>query len=145
MRRTGLPVSLQLLAEVLIDRLRSRPTRTRNGAVAALVALGPAAAPAVSTALMQAHTAGLLKPLGAVAAAVGRGLPAAARDDLLMGLAIAFGRNPTPGGGASVLSAAEAIRGLPAAEELITPPTPETRRRRPRHRADGKHASLTTS
>jgi hypothetical protein len=90
--RTCLPGVVALVCPGLVGRLLAGPVAGRPAARASLVEIGAAAVPAVYCRLLQARGSAAQLVLVEVLTAIGAGLPAHGRVDLLLDLAVARGR-----------------------------------------------------
>jgi hypothetical protein len=90
--RTCLPATLALLCQGLVERLLAGPLEGRRSARASLVQVGAAAVPALCWRLLHARNPGTQLALVEALAAIGAGLPARGRGDLMLDLAIVRGR-----------------------------------------------------
>jgi hypothetical protein len=90
--RTCLPDVVALLCRGLVERLLAGPAEGRPAARASLVQFGEAAVPALYCRLLHARGAGTQVALVEALAAIGAGLPARGRVDLMLDLAIVRGR-----------------------------------------------------
>jgi hypothetical protein len=90
--RACLPVTLALLCQGLVERLLAGPLEGRRSARASLVQAGAAAVPALYWRLLHARNPGTQLALVEALAAIGAGLPAPGRVDLMVDLMIVRGR-----------------------------------------------------
>ena len=90
--RTCVPAAVALLCRCLVERLLAGPREGRRAARASLVQVGPAAMPALYCRLLHARSAGTQAALVEVLAAIGSGLPARGRVDLMLDLMIVRAR-----------------------------------------------------
>jgi hypothetical protein len=90
--RTCLPAVVALLCRCLVERLLAGPLEGRRSAQASLAQVGAAAVPALYCRLLHARNPGTQLALVEALAAIGQGLPADGRVDLILDLVIVRGR-----------------------------------------------------
>jgi hypothetical protein len=90
--RTCIPAVVALLSRLLVERLVLGAAEGRPAARASLVQVGAAAVPALYCRLLHARNPGTQLALVEALAAVGAGLPARGRVDLMLDLMIVRGR-----------------------------------------------------
>ena len=119
--RTCLPPAIALLCRCLVERLLAGPWEGRRAARASLAQVGAAAAPALYCRLLGARGAATQLALVEALAAIGAGLPARGRVDLIFDLAIVRGRAANDSVRQAIDEAVATLRRL--AERAASPTT----------------------